>query len=732
MAKRNGTGRVEPSFGGAGERGAAVSPEAKPNASRKAARASRGEPAPKGRGGRRKGGRNGERPRRSLLSRFLRRSFYWAFVLSLWVGIAGAGLVAYYAAELPGASEWRVPDRPPNVQIVATDGTLIGNRGDTGGESVRIEQLPDYVPNAVIAIEDRRFRSHYGVDPVGLARAVTKNLGAGGVVEGGSTLTQQLAKNMFLTPERSLKRKVQEVVLAVWLEAKYSKDEILEMYLNRVYFGAGAYGVDAAARRYFDREASELTLPQAAMLAGLLPAPSKYAPNKNPEAAQQRAALVLAAMQDQGFISGDEAKQSREAPARAASLQMSRSENYVADWVMDVLPFHVGSVEQDVVVETTIDLTLQDEAERALVGTLDAEGEKYGAGEGAMVVLDGTGAVRAMVGGRSYAKSQFNRAVDAKRQPGSTFKPFVYLTAMERLGVRPDSIRVDQPVTFGNWSPKNSHDEFKGPVTLKTALSLSINTVAAQLAYEVGPQAVVDTAKRMGINSPLAPNPSIALGTSEVTLLEMTGAYAPFANGGFAVMPFVIQRIRTAEGEVLFDRTGSGLGRVASIESVAMMNYMLQATVDEGTGTKAALAGWPAGGKTGTSQDYRDAWFVGYTANLTAGVWVGNDSNAPMERVFGGTLPAAIWSKFMTKAHEGVPVAQLPATELIDYLLAQPAPGTEASGWGVAQASPGMPGQGQPGQDAVAQNRIQILGRVDEVQPARQERRGFFRRLFNR
>jgi penicillin-binding protein 1A len=728
MAKRKDTSRVEPNFGSSGERAFAVSPEDRPGPSRKPQRGI--EPVPRRKAGRKGRRGSGERPRRSFLNRLVRRSFYWMVVLCLWVGIAGAGLVGYYAAQLPGTSEWRVPDRAPNVQIVATDGTLIGNRGDTGGESVRIEQLPDYVPNAVIAIEDRRFRSHFGVDPVGLFRAVAKNAAAGGVVEGGSTLTQQLAKNMFLTAERSLKRKVQEVVLALWLETKYSKDEILEMYLNRVYFGAGAYGVDAAARRYFDREANELTLAQAAMLAGVLPAPSYYAPNKNPDAAKERAALVLAAMRDQGFISSAQATETRDAPAKAASLHMSRSENYVADWVMEVLPFHLGSVEQDVVVETTVDLTLQAQAENALVETLDAEGAKYGAGEASMVVLDGTGAVRALVGGRSYAKSQFNRAVTAKRQPGSTFKPFVYLTAMERLGLRPDTVRVDEPVTFGNWSPKNSHDSYKGPVTLKTALALSINTVAAQLAYEVGPQAIVDTAKRMGINSPLAPNPSIALGTSEVTLVEMTGAYAPFANGGFAVMPHVIQKIRTAEGKVLFERSGSGLGRVASLETVAMMNHMLQATVDEGTGSKAALAGWAAGGKTGTSQDYRDAWFVGYTSNLTAGVWVGNDSNAPMKKVFGGTLPAAIWSKFMTAAHEGVPVAELPGTELVSYLLAQPAPGTETTGWSVAQA------EGQAGTPTQADSdRLQILGRVGEVRAQAQpvaERRGFFRRLFNR
>jgi penicillin-binding protein 1A len=605
------------------------------------------------------------------------------------------------------------------------DGRLIGNRGDTGGESVRIEQLPDYVPNAVIAIEDRRFRYHYGVDPVGLVRAAARNVFAGDVVEGGSTLTQQLAKNMFLTPERSLKRKVQEVVLALWLETKYSKDEILEMYLNRVYFGAGAYGIDAAARRYFDREAHELTLPQAAMLAGVLPAPSYYSPTRNPEAARRRAALVLAAMAEEGFVTSAEAGQAREHPAEAASLHMSRSENYIADWVMDVLPEHLGLVERDVVVETTVDLTLQSMAERALVEGLDAKGEEYGVSEGAMVVLDGTGAVRAMVGGRSYAESQFNRAVDARRQPGSSFKPFVYLSAIEQLGYRPDTIMIDEPVTFGEWSPQNSNGKYRGPVTLKEALAFSINSVAAQLAYQVGAEAVVQTAKRMGINSPLGANPSIALGTSEVTLLELTGAYVPFANGGYAVAPFVIQRIRTADGSLLFDRTESGLGRVASLESVALMNDMLQATVEMGTGTRAALSGWPAGGKTGTSQNFRDAWFLGYTANLTAGVWVGNDSDAPTKHASGANLPAMIWSGFMTEAHQGVPVAQLPGSDLVAYLLAQPPPGGEASGWNYGQAGPAEQAENE------ARMRDWILNRGDlpAAEPQR-ERPGFFRRLF--
>jgi penicillin-binding protein 1A len=723
MARRKISKRIEPPLGtpAAGDFTADERPLVEPRPD-----PSRAKPQKRKAG--RKSGRHKERRKRSFLRRSVFGFLYWSFAICIWLGIGAVGLVAYFAAELPGASEWRVPDRPPNIQILAVDGTVIGNRGDTGGESVRISELPTYVPSAVIAIEDRRFRSHFGVDPVGLVRALTKNFFAGGVVEGGSTLTQQLAKNMFLTPERSLKRKVQEVVLSIWLETTYSKDAILEMYLNRVYFGSGAYGVQAAANRYFNVDARELNLSQAAILAGVLPAPSRYAPNRNPEAAHQRAALVLAAMAQEGYITSAEAEQARKNPSEAASYHMTKSGNYIADWVMDVLPYHVGTIEQDVVVETTVDLNLQGWAEAAITETIAEKGQEFGVSEGAMVVVDGTGAIRAMVGGRDYAESQFNRATDARRQPGSAFKPFVYLTAIEKLGYRPDTVLIDEPVTFGTWSPQNYDGKYRGPLTLKEALAKSINTIAAQLADQVTPDAVVQTAKRMGINSPLGANPSIALGTSEVTLLELTGAYAPFSNGGFAVIPFVVQRVRSPHGEVIFERAPSGLGRVASIESVALMNDMLQATVEMGTATRASLAGWPAGGKTGTSQNFRDAWFIGYTANLTAGVWLGNDSDAPTKHASGGTMPAEIWAKFMTKAHEGVAVAQLPGTEIVPYLLAQPAPGGEANPWAFSAAS--------PDEQAANEQRMRnwIFRDNDSVVPAQPEqgerRGGFFRRLF--
>lgn len=601
------------------------------------------------------------------LWRLAKRGFYWSAVAGLWAFIVAMGVVIYYGVQLPNASTWRVPDRPPNVRILSIDGQLIGNRGDTGGQAISFERMPDHLPNAVIAIEDHRFRYHFGLDPIGFSRAMVRNALAGKLVEGGSTLTQQLAKNMFLTPERSLRRKVQELVLAFWLEAKYSKNDILEMYLNRVYFGAGAYGVEAAAKRYFNKTVEEISIPEAAMLAGLLKAPSYYSPTGDFERSWERTRLVLVAMNDAGFIDRKQLDGFLGEPPRLATRHLTRSENYVADWVMDRLPSYIGTVNQDIIVETTVDMQLQRHAEYALVEHLRAEGETYGVQEGALVSIDGTGAVRAMVGGRDYSKSQFNRATQAHRQPGSAFKPFVYLTALEQ-GMHPQTVRVDEPVRIGNWTPENYNKKYRGPVTLRTALALSLNTVAARLAAEVGPQNVVNTAHRLGINSPLVSNASIALGTSEVTLLEMTGAYSTFANGGFAVLPHVITRIISEDGEVIYERQGSGLGRVVSLDNVAMMNSMLQATLEVGTGKRAVIPGWPAAGKTGTTQEFRDAWFVGYTANLTTGVWVGNDSNAPTKRASGGNLPAMVFATFMAEAHNGVEVAMLPGTDQVpDY-----------------------------------------------------------------
>jgi penicillin-binding protein 1A len=576
------------------------------------------------------------------------------------IAVAGiAGLVGYYWSKLPPTSEWALPERPASFRIVSADGSLITNRGDAAGKTLTLDEMPDYLPEAVIAIEDRRYWYHLGIDPIGLARATVVNLTAGGVVQGGSTLTQQLAKNLFLKPERTFERKVQEVILAVWLELSLSKREILELYLNRVYLGAGAYGVDAAAHRYFGKSAADITLAEAATLAGLLKAPNRYSPILDREASAERASLVLAAMHEQGYIDDRETSLALSDEVKPVRDVAGGSGRYVADWVMAQLPSFVGALDQDVVVETTIDLRAQALAARALAATLDEQGKERGVTQGAIVAMSPDGAVRALVGGRDYGSSPFNRAVDAKRQPGSSFKPFVYLAALE-AGNYPESLRIDQPVSIGGWSPENYTRKYLGPVTLQSALALSLNTISAVLTAEVGPSTVVATAHRLGIRSDLQATPSIALGTSEVTLLELTAAYAAFANGGDGVIPHIIQRIRNNDGAILYQRSGSGPGPVVQPAYVAMMNAMLTETMTSGTGKAAAIAGWPAAGKTGTSQDFRDAWFIGYTAKLVTGVWLGNDNNKPTRKATGSNIAAAAWHRFMAAALEGVPVAALP------------------------------------------------------------------------
>ncbi|MBN9032727.1 MAG: penicillin-binding protein [Rhizobiales bacterium] len=588
----------------------------------------------------------------------LRRLVYWCLVLGIWAGIGVAGLVVYYGARMPNASTWAIPDRPPNVKIAAVDGSIIANRGDTGGEALSLQTMSPYIPQAVIAIEDRRFYSHFGIDPLGLGRAVVTNLTTGRMVQGGSTLTQQLAKNMFLSQERTLERKVQEVLLSFWLEQHYTKDQILAMYLNRVFFGSNAYGVEAASRRYFNKSARDVTLREAAILAGLLKAPSRLSPARDPQAAEARAQLVLEAMREEGFVTDKEvATAMSQKPTRAKSF-WSGAEHYVADMVMDQLPGLIGNVKEDLIVDTTIDMGLEKKAESAIAHALDKDGRRLNVSQGALVAIDGTGAIRALVGGRDYAESQFNRAVKAKRQPGSAFKPFVYSAALE-MGIRPGSIRRDAPVRIGKWTPENYDQKFRGEVTLASALANSLNTIAAQLVMEVGPDQVTKLAHRMGIESELQANASIALGTSEVTLTELTAAYAPFMNGGYKATAHVIRRVTTASGKVLYENTYDNPPRVLAENVVANMNAMLMRVITEGTGKKARLDGWQAAGKSGTTQSFRDALFVGYTSNLTTGVWFGNDDGKSMKKVTGGGLPALAWHEFMTAAHKGLTPAPL-------------------------------------------------------------------------
>ena len=589
----------------------------------------------------------------------LYRLFYWGAVLGLWAVIAVVGVVIWVGAHLPAIQALEIPKRPPTIQIVGFDGSVLATRGEMAGSNVALKDLPPYLPKAFIAIEDRRFYSHYGVDPIGIARAAVANILHRGVSQGGSTLTQQLAKNLFLTQERTLQRKLQEVELALWLERKHSKSEILELYLNRVYFGSGAYGVEAAAQRYFGKSAKNVTIAEAAMLAGLVKSPSRLAPNRNPEGAEKRAQTVLTAMADAKFITEAQAKASIGHPSYNVKAAGAGTVNYVADWIGEVLDDLIGQIDQNIVVETSIDPKLQSVAEASIIDELAAKSVKFNVSQGALVAMTPDGAVRAMVGGRNYADSQYNRAVTAKRQPGSAFKPFVFLTAIE-AGLTPETIRQDAPLDVKGWKPENYTHEYFGAVTLTQALAMSLNTVAVRLGLEVGAKNVVRTAHRLGIASKLETNASIALGTSEVSLTELVGAYAPFANGGRGVAPHVVTKIRTPEGKVLYARLPDQLGQVIEPRSVAMMNTMMQETLVSGTARKAEIPGWMAAGKTGTSQDFRDAWFIGYTANLVTGVWLGNDDNSPTRKATGGGLPVEVWTRFMRSAHQGVAVAALP------------------------------------------------------------------------
>ena len=621
---------------------------------------------PPQRGSRSKGGKTrGTGSRHGFIFRLVK----WCFVLAIWGAIAIAGYVGYVALRMPQASTWDIPQRPPNVRIIDRNGFLIANRGTTGGEALSLKEMSPWIPKAVVAIEDRRFYDHYGVDPIGIARAMVTNIIHSRSKQGGSTLTQQLAKNLFLSPDRTLERKVQEALLALWLEHKYTKDQILEMYLNRVYLGSGAYGVEAASRRYFGKSAKDVDLMEAATLAGLLKAPSRLSPARDPKAANDRAKLVLAAMKEEGMVNDAEVAIAEAEPMARAESYWTGSENYVADQVVQQLPFLIGETDKDIVVETTLDMTLERAAEEAIRTQISENGEKRDVSQGALVSIDKSGAIRAMVGGVDYAQSQFNRATDAKRQPGSTFKPFVYLAALE-AGRTPNTIRNDAPVRIGNWTPRNYGGKYMGEVTLTTALSHSLNSVAAQLIMEVGTDKVIEVAHRLGIHSALSDNASIALGTSEVSLLELTGAFVPFANGGYKPQLRLISKVEDTNGKTIYDFGEITANRVVEPDIVGMMNAMLEQTVENGTARKAAIDR-PSAGKTGTSQDFRDAWFIGYTTDYVTGIWFGNDDGHPMKTISGGSLPVRAWKSYMTVAEKSLPVSPLPG----NYNLKNAVPG---------------------------------------------------------
>lgn len=583
---------------------------------------------------------------------------YWGGVMALWAAILFAGTLAYVTVSIPPEVLASIKKRPPNVTLVAMDGTRIAERGLRRGY-IRLKHMPPYLVNAVLATEDRRFHHHFGVDPIGLARAVVKNVQAGSVVEGGSTITQQLAKNVFLTPERTITRKLQEAVLAVWLETQLTKNEILELYLNRVYLGAGTYGIEAASQRYFGKSARKVSVAEAALLAGLLKAPSRYAPTKSPRLAEERASVVLTNMVEANHLTSDQAMTAMSAPAKVQNPSGITGYEYAADWVMELLPGLLPDWRSDIVVETTIDAGLQRRAQEVVTAEIERQGAARRVGQAAALVLDTRGAVRALVGGASYKESQYNRAVKSRRQPGSAFKPFVYLAALES-GFTPDSIVKDAPININGWRPTNYKNEYLGPMTMSDSLARSINTVAVRLTLEAGRWRVARTARRLGIESDIHNNLSLALGTAEVSLLELVSAYVPFANGGYVAAPHIVTRIRTPKGRIVYERRTLGHPQAVALHHVGAMNTMMHQVMLSGTGKGAALPGRPSAGKTGTTQNFRDAWFVGHTAHYVTGVWVGNDDAKPMKKVTGGTVPAAIWRKIMIDAHGQTAAAPLP------------------------------------------------------------------------
>ena len=584
--------------------------------------------------------------KRTPLQAFL----YWGAVIGVWGLIFLVAFFAVFATDLPDVSKLNDVTRQPSISYLDRSGALIAVRGSQYAPPVDLDSLPDHVPKAFIAIEDRRFWWHPGFDPIGMLRAAGANMQAGEIVAGGSTITQQLARNLFLTLDQNWRRKVQELILAVWLEIRFSKKEILALYLNRVYFGAGAYGIEAASQRYFNKPAAKLTVGEAALLAGMMKGPSRYSPVSSSERAARRATIVLDEMVRSKAITKEQRAEAVRSPVRVSTVLANQRAQYFTDWMDSQVRALVGEPTEDLIVETTLDLPMQAAAEQAVRAGVEAN-QGRGVQQAALVAIDGEGRVRAYVGGANYGESQFDRAAVARRQAGSAFKPFVYLTAMEQ-GRTPNVMVVDEPVKIGNWSPRNYTGRFLGPMTLQQALGQSVNTVAARLASEVGTGNVAATARRLGITSKIQQDPSMALGAVEVSPLEMAQAYAPFANGGFKAQAWSIQRIRTASGKVIYDHNLDRPARRSVIGSPALqyMNQMMRTVVTSGTGTGARVAGFDIAGKTGTTSDYRDAWFVGYTGGFVVAVWTGRDDNTPMKGVTGGGAPAQIWKRFMGQA----------------------------------------------------------------------------------
>ncbi|MAL11379.1 MAG: penicillin-binding protein [Maricaulis sp.] len=587
----------------------------------------------------------------------------WTLLIRPVLSIAILGILAMaawlvaIARELPDLDTLDTdPVRMGGIVFLDHEDRVIARRGASHGRALTVDELPPYLIDAVLAVEDRRFYDHFGVDVRGTARALIANLQAGHVVQGGSTITQQLAKNLFLTSDRTLVRKVQEMILAFQLEHRFTKDEILALYLDRVYFGAGTYGVEAAAQRYFGRSATEVSLGEAAILAGLLKAPSRYSPVNDLGRAAARATVVLDLMYQTGRITEAERLAAAETPVRVAREASSPGAGYFLDWIAGEVRELAGEARADLIVRTTLDVDAQRAAEQAMTRVLDNPDMARGATQGAMVALAPDGAVRAMVGGRDYAASQYNRAVLARRQPGSSFKAFVYAAAFEG-GLTPSDVRDDLPISYGNWSPENYSGRYAGPMTLRDAFIESSNMVAVRVAEETGRGHIAALARRLGIESEIRLDRSMALGAFEVTPVELAGAYTAFANGGFRAEPYAIRGIETADGAVLYVDDEAPGEVVLDARTLVWMRELMQGVVTSGTGRAAGIPGRIAGGKTGTTNDNRDAWFAGYVDGMTTAIWVGNDDFSPTERAGGGGPPALIFRAFA----EAAPVEPLPA-----------------------------------------------------------------------
>jgi penicillin-binding protein 1A len=616
------------------------------------------------------------RPRQGLMERALRGTFAGAFRLLWWIGLRAAVVaalalaagVAYYYSQLATLETLLDPREKGSVTLSDRGGEVFAWRGDHQGE-IRAEQVSPHLLNAVVATEDRRFYWHFGIDLRGTARAALVNLRAGRTVQGGSSITQQVAKLIWFDNTRTLERKIKEIPAALALELRFSKNQILSIYLNRAYLGAGATGFEAAAQRYFGKSAAAVNPAEAAMLAGLLRAPSRFAPTNDLDQAQNRADVIIGLMERQGYLSAAQAAQARAQPARLSEAAEARAGGYFADWVMSAGPeFLTRSTAEDVVIETTFDRRIQTAAEEALAYVFDNKVSAGSEAQAAIVVMSPDGAVRAMVGGRRIhggTAGQFNRATQAMRQTGSLFKTFVYAAALES-GARPTDQVYDAPLTLsvpgsGNWSPSNYSGDYEGRVDLTTAFAYSLNTAAVRVSEGVGRERVRALARDFGISSPIDQGPALALGTSEATLLEMTGAYASVLNGGRASRPYGIREVRLkADGRPLLGGDRAEPVRVIDERAAEYLVYMMSQVVERGTGTRADLGDRPAAGKTGTTQAARDAWFIGFTGDYVTGVWMGYDDNTPLKGVTGGGLPAEIWRETMLRVHDGLPLHGLP------------------------------------------------------------------------